>query len=89
MPEHHTKYHLSIEDDEGEPIEVDEDGRPEPKIFEDLNAARQYAIESKSGKVFIIFEDKPLIWAVGDHLRGERNPNGTIDWVRVPLFQNI
>ncbi len=84
-----TKYHLEIETVDHLSIKNDEGERPEPKIFDDLNEARQYAIKSKHGEVFTIYEDKPLIWDAGDHLRGERLPNGSIDWVRVPLFQNI
>ena len=76
-----TKYHLEIETDEGKRLKA--------KIFDDLNGAKTYAENATKAIVCIIYEDEPLIWHAGDHLRGERLPNGSMDWVRVPLFQNI
>ncbi len=76
-----TKWYLLIDNDKGEPLI--------PAIFDNFNNATKHAHDSIDGSVFTIYEDEPLLWDAGDHLQGERQPNGSIDWIRVPLFQDI
>ena len=73
-----AKYHVQIEDDKGQHLDVHEVNGPYQDVENFINA-------TDWGHIFKVFEDTPLLFGKGDYVRYERNTTGLFDIRRVPF----